>query len=217
MRSAWVSGVERPRAMSWVTCWPPTGTVSTWTRLPPRNTEAEVEPPPMSMQTDPRSISSSSSAASAETKGAATTPSSWRWARSTQAPRVLNTVSATETTSSSTPRVLPNMARGSRTPPCPSTAQATGRMWMARRPGSLIWARALLMARTRSLSEIGRAPMETRPCTRLERSWPPAVAMVTPCTLTPATFSARSTAWAIASEASSRLTIVPPRMPRDCT
>jgi hypothetical protein len=55
------------------------------------NTAAEVEPPPMSMQTLPRSISSSSSAASAETKGAATTPSNCRWARSTQAPRVWNT------------------------------------------------------------------------------------------------------------------------------
>ena len=45
----------------------------------------------------------------------------------------------------------------------------------------------------------------------------PAVAMVTPWTLTPARFSARSTAWAMAAEASSRLTIEPPRMPRDCT
>ena len=67
---------------------PPTGRVSTWIRLPPENTAAEVEPPPMSMQTAPRSISSSSSAASAEANGAATTPSNCRWARSTQAPSV---------------------------------------------------------------------------------------------------------------------------------
>ena len=76
---------------------------------------------------------------------------------------------------------------------------------MARRPGSLIWARALLIARTRSLSAMGRAPMETRPVTRVEVNAPPAVAMVTPWTLTPARFSARSTAWAMAAEASSRL------------
>ncbi len=217
IRSAPAMEVERPRAMSWVTCWPPTGTVSTCTREPEVNTAAEVEPPPMSMQTEPRSISSSSSAASAETKGAATTPSNCRCARSTQAPRVWKTASDTDTTRSSTPSVRPNMARGSRTPPCPSTDQAIGRMWAARRPGSLIWASAWLIARTRSLSEIGRAPMETRPATRWEVSWPPAVATVTDCTFTPATFSARSTAWAIASEASSRLTMEPPRMPRDWT
>ena len=43
------------------------------------------------------------------------------------------------------------------------------------------------------------------------------VETVTPWMLTPAMLSARSTAWAIASEASSRLTIAPPRTPRDCT
>ncbi len=59
--------------------------------------------------------------------------------------------------------------------------------------------------------------METRPATRDEASCPPAVETLTPCTDTPATVSARSTAWAIASDASSRLTIEPPLMPRDCT
>ena len=216
IRSAPAMEVESPRATSWVTCTPPTGTVSTCARVPARNTAADVEPPPMSMQTEPRSISSSSSAASADTNGAATTPSSCRWARSTQAPRVLNTVSATDTTSNSTPSVLPNMARGSRTPPCPSTDQPIGMMWIARRPGSFIWASAFWIARRASLSPIGRAPMETRPATRDELIWP-AVATVTPWMLTPATFSARSTAWAIASEASSRLTIEPPLTPRDCT
>jgi hypothetical protein len=48
-------------------------------------------------------------------------------------------------------------------------------------------------------------------------SWPPAVQTLTPWTLTPATVSARSTAWAIAWAASSRLTIAPPRTPRDWT
>ncbi len=35
IRSAWASGVDRPRAMSLVTCTPPTGTASVKTRLPP--------------------------------------------------------------------------------------------------------------------------------------------------------------------------------------
>lgn len=62
----------------------------------------------------------------------------------------------------------------------------------------------------------GARAVETRPDTRVEVSWPP-VATVTAWTLTPARFSARSTAWAMASDASSRLTVEPPRTPRDWT
>jgi hypothetical protein len=62
-----------------------------------------------------------------------------------------------------------------------------------------------------------RAPSDTWVWTRLLASWPPAVQTLTPWTLTPATVSARSTAWAMACAASSRLTIAPPRTPRDCT
>jgi hypothetical protein len=73
------------------------------------------------------------------------------------------------------------------------------------------------MARDRSPSPIGRAPSDTWVWTRWLASWPPAVQTLTPWTLTPATVSARSTAWAMAWAASSRLTIAPPRTPRDCT
>ncbi len=90
-------------------------------------------------------------------------------------------------------------------------------MWAALRPGSLIWASAWLI-------RAGQVVVGDRPradgdpaATRCEVSWPPAVATVTPWTLTPATFSARSTAWAMASDASSRLMIEPPRTPRDWT
>ena len=71
------------------------------------------------------------------------------------------------------------------------------------------------MARLQSVSEIGLWPMDTSTRTRRLASWPPEVATVTPCTDTPATVSARSTAWAMASTASSVLTMAPPRTPRD--
>ena len=75
--------VESPRAMSCVDVLAADRHGLHVDEAPPElNTAAEVEPPPMSMQTAPRSISSSSSAASAETNGAATTPSNCRWARS---------------------------------------------------------------------------------------------------------------------------------------
>jgi hypothetical protein len=67
------------------------------------------------------------------------------------------------------------------------------------------------------LSLIGRAPSETRADTRQDASWPPAVAMVTPCTAAPATPSARSTARAMTSAASSMLAMAAPLTPRDWT
>ena len=60
-------------------------------------------------------------------------------------------------------------------------------------------------------------PIETRAPTRQLAIWPPAVAMVTPWTLTLATASARSTARAMASAASSMLAMVTPFTPRDWT
>ena len=90
-------------------------------------------------------------------------------------------------------------------------------MWMAFRSWSLSWAMAERIARARSSSEIGRAPRDTLPATRRPASCPPAVVTVTPCTRTSAMLSARSTAWATASEASSILMIAPFRTPRDCT
>ncbi len=65
------------------------------------------------------------------------------------------------------------------------------------------------MARLQSFSEIGRWPMEISARTRRLASWPPEVATVTPWTEAPATVSARSTAWAMASTASSVLTMAP--------
>ncbi len=188
-----------------------------WTRAPSENTATEVEPPPMSTQMQPSSISSSSRADRAEQNGAATAPSNCRWARSTQWPRVLKAVSAMETTSSSRPSTRPNMERGSRTPFWASTAQDTGRRWIGRRPGVRIWATAAAMAREQSASVIGRAPTETELVTRQLCSWPPEVATVTPEIETPAMASARSTAWAMASTASSGSTITPARTPRDWT
>ena len=57
-RSAWATGVDKPRAMSLVTCMPPTGTVSAKIKLPSKKTPIVVVPPPISMTVTPRSISS---------------------------------------------------------------------------------------------------------------------------------------------------------------
>jgi hypothetical protein len=99
----------------------------------------------------------------------------------------------------------------------PSTDQQTGSMWMGRRPGVRTWAAAAEMQRVRSSSLTGRAPSATLAWTRLEESWPPAVATVTPVTLTPAARSARSTAWAMALAASSILMMDAPRTPLEAT
>ncbi len=109
------------------------------------------------------------------------------------------------------------MARGSRTPRWASTVQAMGKRWMGRRPWVRTLATAAAMAREQSASDTGRAPRDTRLDTRRLCTWPPAVATVTAETETPATVSARSTAWAMASTACSVSTIIPPRTPRDCT
>ena len=59
MRSAWPTGVDSPRAMSLVTCWPPTGRMSVNTSSPSKKTATEVVPPPMSISVTPSCISSS--------------------------------------------------------------------------------------------------------------------------------------------------------------
>ncbi len=109
------------------------------------------------------------------------------------------------------------MVRGSRTPFWASTDQEIGSRWIGRRPWVRIWATAAAMAREQSASTIGRAPSDTELITRQLCSWPPEVATVTPEIDTPAMASARSTAWAMASTASSGSTMAPPRTPRDWT
>ena len=217
MRSAPFRVVDRPRAMSLVTWLPPTGTPSTWTSEPPAKTAAVVEPPPMSIQAQPRSFSSSSSADRADMKGAETTPSRSRCASDRQWDRAVKAVSAMVTTSRSRLSWSPVRPRGSRTGGPLSTAQRIGSRWIGRRPGKFALARALAMARTRSASRIGRAPSDTVAPTRLLCCWPMAVVTTTPETGDSLSRSARCKAWEMASAACSRSASAPPFTPRDWT
>ena len=63
MRSASARLVESPRAMSSVTCWPPTAIASACTNSPLWKIDSVVVPPPMSISATPSCASSSTSAA----------------------------------------------------------------------------------------------------------------------------------------------------------
>ena len=112
-RSASSSLVERPRAISVVTCWPPMAIASAWTNSPSWKTDIVVVPPPKSIRRRrARPHRRPAPRGRCVRRGDHRLDS--RWQRLMASSRLRSGASSAVTTCMSTPSVSPSMPRGSR-------------------------------------------------------------------------------------------------------